>query len=210
MQDTRIKICGITTPVDARVCRSFGADYLGLIFAPSERRVTADVARQIRQAVPDAMLVGVFMDAPLDDVADLCKDCRLNIVQLHGSETPEYTEALHRRVSLPVIKTVSFSQIGMLARIGEYRSASYFLFDLDKRRNGHALDELQDQLWRAAADVRRQGYRLFLGGGLTERTVRDAIRRVSPHAVDIARGVERKPGVKDRKAVETFIRRVRS
>ena len=78
---TRIKVCGITTPQDARSCHRLGADYLGVIFAPSPRQVSRETASAIRHDVPDACLVGVFVDADVDLVACTAAACDLDMIQ---------------------------------------------------------------------------------------------------------------------------------
>lgn len=209
MLETRIKICGITSPTDAGFCLSAGADYLGLIFAPSSRQVSPDIAKAIRAEVPQAMLVGVFADAPLEEVIDAGRSCRLNMIQLHGSESPAYCDQLLRSLSLPIIKTISVRNLADLDRMREYTRTSYFLFDLDKDRDPAALNGAREHLWSEAARVRRIGYRIFLAGALDVGNVRDAVRTVRPYGIDVATGVERGPGVKDSMRVVRLIQEVR-
>jgi phosphoribosylanthranilate isomerase len=213
MLDTRIKICGITSPDDARLCASAGADYLGVIFAPGERSVSIETARAIRAAVPATMLVGVFENAPLDDVGAAARACGLNMIQLHGQESPEYCSALLARVSLPIIKALGAQQLSDPSRLLAYTRTSYFMLDLDKNhnpgrrmRNGNGTRE---RLWSAATALRAKGYRIFLAGGLSPASVRDAVRRVAPYGVDVAAGVESSPGVKDPGALRRFISEVK-
>ncbi len=212
MLDTRIKVCGITSPADAKLASSHGVDYLGLIFARSPRRVTVEAARNIRKAVPNAMLVGVFVDAPVDEVADTARTCRLDLVQLHGKESPDYCDALHAKMSLPIIKVFSASQLAGADRLKQYKRTSYFLFDLDKEDRAREQDKRQgahDDLWQRAATLRRLGYRIFLAGGLDESNVSQAVRHVEPYAIDVVRGVEESPGIKDPAALSRFIKAVR-
>lgn len=209
---TRVKICGIASPEDARLTVSLGADYLGLIFTESPRRVTVDTAREIRKAVPSALLVGVFKDDPLDDVAKICNSGVISIVQLHGTETPEYCGELMSRSHLPIIKTVSESQLDDADRMRDYRTTSFFLFDLDKpsgNGTGPRTNGNRERLWSEAAKVRRKGYRIFLAGALDASNVHDAVHQVKPYCVDVASGVEKSPGVKDRAALERFMAQVK-
>ena len=81
MLETQVKICGITSSKDAKLSQSLGADYIGLIFADSSRRVTPDVASDIRRSVPDALLVGVFRDESIEIVIDIAKRCGLNMIR---------------------------------------------------------------------------------------------------------------------------------
>lgn len=212
MLGTRIKVCGITSPADAKLCMTHGADYLGLIFAESPRRVTVEAARPIRDAVLNAILVGVFADMPVDEVARIARACGLDMIQLHGNESPLYCNALHGQLSLPVIKAVSASQIGSGNDLKQYKRTSYFLFDLDKgaaaqRHNGPR--DVREDLWRRAAAMRRRGYRIFLAGGLDVTNVREAVANVEPYGIDVARGVEKSPGVKDPQTLRRFIKAVK-
>ncbi len=206
MIETRIKICGITTVEDAKLSHAEGADYIGLIFADGIRRVTEAQARQIRQALPSAMLIGVFQDAPLNEVVSIGRSCGLNMIQLHGCETPEYCDALLSGLSLPVIKAFTMSQLPSADVLRRYTRTSYFMLDLDKnynivsRLNGH-----RDRLWSTAAALRNKGYRIFLAGGLNPENVREAVKRVAPFGIDVASGIEKSPGVKDAQALSRFI-----
>lgn len=211
MLDTRIKICGITSPEDARAADALAVDYLGLIFVESARRVSFEQAAKIRDAVPHMMLVGVFMDTPLDKVVATARDARVNMVQLHGSESPAYCEALLTRLGLPVIK--SFTRARLAANsLHDYRRTSYFHVDLDKdaAANGNGVvTEHQLALWTDASTLRGRGYRIFLSGGLNPDNVREAVQHVQPYCIDVARGVESAPGVKDYERMRRFVMEVR-
>jgi phosphoribosylanthranilate isomerase len=200
MSETRVKICGITRPDDAARCLEEGADYLGVIFARSPRMVSPRRAGQIRSAVPGADLVGVFLDADPDTIADYAARAGLDLIQLHGGETPDFCRALRERTGLPIIKT--------LHRGEPNGAADFTLFDLEKgsrNRNGAV-----ERLWADADRANRAGHRVFLAGRLNPLNVRAALDSVSPFAVDVCRGVERVPGVKDMNAVGRFIAEVRS
>ena len=210
MLETRIKICGITSVDDARMIARAGADYLGLIFADSARRVDIETARAIRAALPSAMLIGVFQDAPLDDVVTTGRECGLNLVQLHGSEPPEYCDALLGQLSRPVIKAFSVDKLFDPRALQSYTRTSYFLIDLSKNYvAAHGLNGHRDTLWSTAAQLRSRGYRIFLAGGLNPGNVREAIRRVDPFGIDVASGVEKSPGRKDLDAVARFVEEAR-
>ena len=209
MIDTRVKICGITSAKDAQLSLSMGADYLGLVFADSRRRITPDVARSIRDAVPDAMLVGVFRNHSLEEVVAISRSCRLNMIQLHGDEPPNYCDALIDRLGLPTIKAFSSSQLDDIGKLNNYKRATYFLFDLDKGVNPATANGTRDRLWREAAAVRGKGYRIFLAGGLTPSNVVEAVSRVTPYCIDVASGVEKTPGVKDSAALRAFVKEVK-
>ena len=118
MAEVQVKVCGITTCDDAAVCHALGADYLGVIFAQSPRQVSADAAGLIRTAVPAAKLVGVFVDEELATLAETARAVGLDLIQLHGQESPDYCRQLTEATGLPLIKACSgagMSIVGNLA-----------------------------------------------------------------------------------------------
>src|SRR5688500_14002164 len=196
---TKIRLCGITNPEDARICAS--ADYLGLIFVPeSPRHVTIERAREIVGALGSARrkVVGVFRDQPLELVQRAIGDAGLDLVQLHGSEPDEYVAQLR----VPVIKTV---------RVGEQRpdvrtKAAYLLFDtLDDRLAGGTGRRFD---WGLLSDLREKPF--FLAGGITAENVAVAISVARPYAVAVATGVGAAPGTKDPEKVRALIEGVRA
>lgn len=199
MKNTRVKICGTTTSDDAKLALSLGADFLGVIFAESPRRIDVVRAAEIRAAVPGARLVGVFRDAALNDITIAAHDAGLDLIQLHGRESPAFCDDVLARTGKPIIKVFNSNRVPGLEDLAAYTRTSYFLFDTDK--NG---DSTAGRLERIAA-VRRLGFRLFLAGGLTPGNVREAVLASKPFAVDVCRGVERAPGVKDAVALARFI-----
>jgi phosphoribosylanthranilate isomerase len=205
MPETLVKTCGITMPDDAVACVELGVDFLGLIFAFSPRHVTIEQAQSIRAAVPEARLVGVCVDEPLEALIALAGECRLNMVQLHGHESPEYCAQVARRAKLPVVKAVRGPAI-CGQDLEAYRPLHGVLFDLEKgvAPSAPALAEL----WSRAAEARQAGHRVFLGGGLDPDNVAAAVRLVRPYCVDVARGVECAPGVKDHDLVHRFLEEV--
>ena len=209
MTDTKIKICGITNVEDAHLVLSLGVDYLGLIFADSPRRVDVPRAKEIREAVPDAMIIGVFIDAPLDAVVQTASECGLNLIQLHGQESPEYCDELRTATGLPIIKAFKVSDMPDTQALGRYETTSYFLFDLDKKAiESDELPEMTTKLWKHTSKRRREGFRIFIAGALDASTVREAVRKTRAYGVDVCRGVERSPGLKDHEALKEFIAEV--
>lgn len=203
-----VKVCGVANCDDAVACSNRGADFLGLIFADSPRRVTVTQAQEIRAAVPQAKLVGVFADMAIERVADIVQTCRLDMVQLHGSEDGRYRTELGRLCPRPVIKVLRLRDLALGGETGMPPGLDTLLLDLDKNGNADAETE-RSALWAAAAEQRRAGRRVFLAGGLTPRNVADAVRRTRPAGVDVSSGVERSPGNKDPEAVTRFIEEVR-
>ncbi len=208
MSAARIKICGLTTPDDARLAAGLGADYLGVIFAESARRVDVARAAEIRAAAPSVPLVGVFRDPALDDVVDAVCRAGLDLVQLHGRESPAACADVLHRTGKPVIKTFNSNRVPDADELATFTTTSYFLFDADKSRPLDAT--AATDRWERVARVRGLGFRVFLAGALDAGNVGDAVRIAGPFAVDVCRGVEREPGVKDPEALRRFIAAVRS
>ncbi len=208
MNAVKIKICGITSPEDALLCHGMGADFLGVIFADSPRRITSEEAAAIRRAVPDARLVGVFMDADLDEIVRTAQVAGLDMIQLHGSESASYCTELHARTGLPLVKALAQGRLLDRKDPAAQIAPAHFLLDLDKTEPVRM--KAIDALWSEAAEASRRGYELFLAGGLDPTNVREAVRKVRPFGVDVCRGVEKEPGVKDTAAVKRFIAEVKN
>lgn len=211
MSGTKVKICGITTVADARLAHAAGADYLGLIFAESPRSIALDVAQEVRAAVPRAMLVGVFRNQTIEYVSATVTASDVDLLQLHGDESPEYCQSLIAATGKPIIKTFRAGHIPDVASLGAYHNTSFFLFDLEKNgKHGDAVVATMENMWNDACRTRRQGFRVFLAGALTPDNVREAIRRTDVYCVDVCRGVESAPGHKDEASLRRFIKEART
>lgn len=198
----RVKICGITRPEDAAAAERAGADAIGVIFAErSRRRVSLAQAAAVVEAVgPFTTRVGVFVDAPLDEVRQVASRLKLGVVQLHGDEPPAYAAALRGEVA--VMRAVAFRPGLTPESLADY-PADAFLLDAPTPGSGLPFS------WSAAAAWRGHP-RVVLAGGLTPDTVAAGVRALVPYAVDVASGVESEPGRKDPALVQAFVRAVRS
>ncbi len=191
---TRVKICGITTWDDARLSVDLGASALGFNFYPySPRAVSpADAWDIIRRLPPFVEAVGVFVNWPPVVVDALARALRLGSVQLHGGESPQEVAELGKRHR--VIKAIQVKRGFRVASLARYRAADGLLLDGFARGlhggTGRTLD------WKLARAARGYG-RIILAGGLTPENIAEAIRVAEPYAVDIASGVEARPGRKD-------------
>jgi phosphoribosylanthranilate isomerase len=210
MNHTRIKICGITTAEDAKLAVSLGADYIGVIFAESPRRVDLARAREIRAAAPGTRIVGVFRDQAIDEVVHLAREAGVDLVQLHGEEPPEYCDEVLARGGKPVIKAFRADRIPGVDVLARYTTTSYFLFDLGKSSPDENGPDTTEHVWKEVSRTRRKGFRVFLAGALDPSNVREAIRRTHAFAVDVCRGVERAPGVKDPDVLQRFFSEART
>jgi phosphoribosylanthranilate isomerase len=216
MADARIKVCGITTIDDAKACQELGADLLGLIFAKSPRRITPERAAEIRAAVPDARLVGVFMDEEIETVVRIASEAGLNLIQLHGHEPPIYCEELMEITGLPVIRALRYEDASNPQFLDAFASVPLFLFDLDKYgSNGDGTangtnERALERLWDLSAEASAQGIDFLLAGGLDADNVKAALKSTRPFGVDVCRGVESEPGLKDIEKVKRFIAEVKN
>ncbi|NLY00148.1 MAG: phosphoribosylanthranilate isomerase [Rhodopirellula sp.] len=211
----RVKICGITTVEGALSVARADADAIGLnFFAKSPRYVSEDRARAIAEAIPAGVIkVGLFVNAPATDVCRTFDRLRLDLVQLHGDEPPEYLLDLGPH---PVIRAFRLAGDGLgpvLEYLDECRrlgaSPRYVLIDSFRKGQYGGTGEKAD--WTTAARYcEASGFPpLVLAGGLTSKNVAEAIRAVCPMAVDTASGVESSPGRKDTHLVAQFVQAAR-
>ena len=199
---TRIKICGITRLEDALACVEAGVDAVGFNFWPgSKRHVAVAEAVEIAAAVPPGILrVGVFVRARPADVRATVAAVGLGAVQLHGDEDPaEYLEA-----GVPLWQVLRIE-----SALPETVSARAAEVLLDARAEGFGGSGRSFD-WSLARGARRYGLPFWLAGGLTPANVGEAVRRAEPLGVDVASGVESRPGMKDPALVRAFVAAVRA
>jgi phosphoribosylanthranilate isomerase len=199
----RVKICGITRSEDAELAVSLGAWALGFILWPESKRacdpaVAAGIARAVRR---QAKLVGVFVNARLDEIERAADTIGFTHVQLHGDEGPAFCAAVAQRTGCRVIKAVRIES-GADIRAAERYHTDFHLLDSSVRGLRGGSGRTWD--WRLAAQ-RRSPLPAILSGGLTPDNVADGIAAVRPWAVDVASGVESAPGIKDPALVDAFI-----
>ena len=202
-----VKVCGITSPVDAALAVDAGADAIGLVFwSRSPRAVSSERAVTIARVLPEAVLrVGVFVDASADEMRRVAESVGLDLLQLHGEEPPEALARLPR----PVLKAVrvgpGFSRDEALRYLA---TAAGILLDtrLPGQRGGTGVPFD----WSLVKGLAERVPFLVLAGGLDPSNVAEAIRAVRPHAVDVSSGVEASPGRKDPEKVRAFVVAARS
>lgn len=190
----RVKICGVTTPADARLCAQLGAQAIGLNFYPKSPRAISpfDAEKIVRDLPPFVSTVGVFVDWEAGPVVALCQALRLSFAQLHGKESPQVAREVARKI--PVIKAFRLAQGGILPDFAKFKSASAFLLDASSAGEYGGTGQTTDWLLAGKAAVL---HRIVLAGGLTPGNVAEAITAVRPYAIDVASGVETRPGRKD-------------
>lgn len=199
---TKIKICGITSVELAQAAAHSGADLIGMVFAASRRRIDRAAAKQIGAEARSVQKVGVFVNAPLNEVRELVRDCRLDLVQLHGDEPPEYCA----QVGAPVIKAIR-ADISLTAEVFKGHPAEWLLLDSAAagQFGGTGVPFDWDGLVRLRAELEKP---LFVAGGLNRGNVLRAMRLLKPDGVDVSGGVET-DGIKDKIKIAEFIRTVR-
>jgi phosphoribosylanthranilate isomerase len=203
---TAVKICGIRTPEHARAAVHAGAAMIGLVFAPSRRRVTPEDAAEAVAAARDAghiRTVGVFVNEDTDRINDLVRLCDLDLVQLAGDEPDAVMDA----IAVPVIRVIHVGPNTDRQSLGERidaSPASRVLLDTARRGSYGGTGETFD--WSLIPPTRKG---ILLAGGLTAGNVGDAIRAARPWGVDVSGGVET-DGVKDSAKITAFVTAARS
>jgi phosphoribosylanthranilate isomerase len=201
---TAVKICGITRVEDALVAARCGAHAIGLVFyRPSPRYVTPDNAAEIVRALPPFVTaVGLFVDAPVEEVRGVVARTRIQMIQFHGAETPRFCAAFE----LPYLKAVRVRpEVDLLQYARDFRGAKALLLDAYQEGLHGGTGAVFD--WDLIPPA--LPLPVVLSGGLQPENVAEAIRRVRPCAVDVSSGVEASKGIKDAAKVAAFVNGVR-
>jgi phosphoribosylanthranilate isomerase len=203
---TQVKSCGTTNLDDARLAAELGAWALGMIFWDgSVRRCDPEVGEEIGAELRRKLeIVGVFVNATLDEVAELADRCSLGILQLHGDEGPAFCREAGRRTGCKVMKAVQVKDAGSIRALHSYE-VDYNL--LDTYVPGHRGGTGETFQWELV-EAHDRHVPIVLSGGLTAENVGQGIAAVHPFAVDTASGTEAEPGRKDPAKLEAFFRAV--
>jgi phosphoribosylanthranilate isomerase len=213
---TWVKICGMTNLEDALTAVEAGADAVGFVFyEKSPRNVSVDAARVIGEKLPAGVdKVGVFVNESEDSICAVADGAGLTAIQMHGdNEDPHVADiVVGRRPWLKVLAAVSMHHASAVGWASTWDPDVVYAFLIDSGTSsrpggtGEAFD------WRASvptlSEIKRFG-QLVLAGGLTSGNVAEAIRILKPWGVDVASGVEAKPGKKDSEKVHAFVKAVR-
>lgn len=201
---TRVKICGLTSPEEARQAALLGADAIGLVFYPrSPRAVTPEQALEIVAALPPFVTtVALFVDEEPERIEAVLRTVPVDLLQFHGSEPPHFCEQFGR----PYLKAIRVREgVDLLAEARRYASAKGLLLDAYHPDlpggSGRRFD------WQLIPEGLEKP--VVLAGGLTPENVAEAIQKVRPYGVDVSSGVEREKGRKDYRKMEIFIAEVR-
>lgn len=209
----RVKICGLSTQASIEAAVDAGAAYVGFVFfEKSPRNVSIEQARALALGVADGVCkVALTVNATDAELDAILADVPLDMLQLHGSETPDRVAEVKARYGLPVMKAVGVADEGDLPKLNEYaRVADQILVDAKPPKgadlpggNGLAFD------WRLIAG-RRWAVPWMLAGGLTPENAAEAIAKTGAQQLDLSSGVESAPGVKDAGKIAAFFETVRA
>ena len=206
---TDVKICGLSTPETLTTAIEGGAKFIGLVFHPdSPRHVDIEVARYLAKSVPDSVEVaGLFVNPNDPTLMEVLTEVPLSMIQLHGGEAPTRVREVKELTGLPVIKAIPIEDRGDIMRAELYEGiADWILFDAKGEElpggNGRPFD------WTILEGY-SGGTPWMLAGGLTPENVGDALKILSPSAVDVSSGVESSKGMKDSGKIRAFIEAVK-
>ena len=211
---TRVKICGISQQAHALAVIEAGADFIGLVFAPSQRQVNLpqaqDIVGEVKKHSEAIEAVGVFVNMPADEVNQIASSCNLDWVQLSGDEPWEYCH----QITMPVIKAVRIKEgqqaeeiCADLASGARVLASKRHIYLLDSQVKGKYGGTGMTFDWSLARQAAEQ-FPVIIAGGLTPENVAQAIEMSAPWGVDVSSGVE-VDGVKDITKIRTFMEAVR-
>ncbi|MGA2801723.1 MAG: phosphoribosylanthranilate isomerase [Verrucomicrobiota bacterium] len=197
---TRVKICGITNLTDAQVAVEAGADALGFVFyEKSPRFISIETAAEISKQLPPFILrIGVFVNAPKEEIVRAIGECGLSLLQFHGDEPPEFCT----QFDLMSMKAFRIRDTGSLKELPKYKTDAWLLDAYSSDTLGGTGGVFN---WDLAVEAQKTGRPIFLAGGLTPENVAEAIQKVRPFGVDVSSGVESSPGKKDHAKMRAFI-----
>lgn len=192
-----VKICGIQTIESAQVAVESGADLIGFVFAPSKRQITPEKAAQIAAILPTSIKkVGVFVNDTQANIKTIAEHVGLDLIQLHGDETPEFAE------QLPYETIKAFSIDNVHADTLKQYNCQYYIIDSPPTTYRGGSGETFD--WQLTAGLNINPNTFILAGGLSADNIQQAIQAVRPAGVDVSSGVET-AGQKDHDKIKQFI-----
>lgn len=197
----KVKICGLRRPEDIEAANAAKPDYVGFIFVPETKRyVKPDLAASFRRDLAaDIQTVGVFVNAPIEEIVAICQAGTIDVIQLHGEEDATYIDQLKGQVDQEIIKSVAVGDDLVVAP----NQADYLLFDsLSPSRGGSG--KVFD--WQMVSAYQEKPF--FLAGGLGVENIEEALKVVRPYAVDASSSLET-DGVKDPVKMQEFVAKIR-
>ena len=200
----KVKICGMTQLKDALFAVEQGVDAVGFIFyKKSPRAVTMKTVREIITKLPPLVdTVGVFVNESAERLNKIADYCGLDLVQLHGEESPAFCRKIRRRV----IKAFRVKDLQSIKQLEKFPVSGFLLDTFSDDLHGGTGKTFD---WNLALPAKKMGP-VILAGGLTPRNILQAVRQVRPYGVDVCSGVEKSPGIKDLEKVRAFLKNIRS
>ncbi|HSP87546.1 MAG TPA: phosphoribosylanthranilate isomerase [Ignavibacteriaceae bacterium] len=199
----RVKICGITNIKDALLAESLGANAIGFIFhKKSKRYVLPEIATEIIKTLsPFTIKVGVFVNEEPEAINKISSQIKLNVIQLHGDETPDIIE----KIDLPVIKSFRINGVFDFTLLTKYKNVS-FLFDSYSKEEYGGTGKIFN--WDLIPTELNGNF--ILAGGITIDNIIEVFSKVKPKAIDVSSSLEKSPGKKDHLKVNEFFKRFNS
>ena len=203
-KQVKVKVCGMTSLKDALVAVEVGADAVGFIFyKKSPRSVTMKTVREIVLELPPFVdTVGVFVDETAEQINKIADYCNLDIIQLHGDESPTFCKKIRRKV----IKAFRIKDMQSVKKISNFQVSGFLLDTFSEKLHG-GTGKVFD--WNLALPAKKFGP-VIMAGGLTPNNVQQAVRQIRPYGVDVCSGVESEPGIKDHKKIKAFLKNVKA
>ena len=203
-KQVKVKVCGMTNLEDALVAAEAGADAVGFIFyKKSSRSVTMKTVKEIILKLPPFIgTVGVFVNETAEKINKTADYCNLDMVQLHGEESPAFCKKIRRRV----IKAFRVKDMQSLKKLSDFQVSGFLLDTFSEEQHG-GTGKVFD--WNLAHHPKKYGS-VIMAGGLTANNVGQAIRQVRPYGVDVCSGVESQPGIKDHKKLRAFLKNAKA
>jgi phosphoribosylanthranilate isomerase len=204
MTKIAVKICGITNLEDAVLAVRLGADALGFIFAKSPRQIPPERARAIIEKIPPFVkTIGVFVNERQAAIEEIKRFCRLDLVQLHGDEPPDFCRAF-----MPGTIKAFRVNAGLISQSIQAYQGKLRALLLDAYVDGVAGGTGKTFDWKLALEVKKLGIPIILSGGLGPSNIDNAIRIVKPYAVDVNSGVEERPGKKNHVLMKELMEKI--
>ncbi|MCB9983742.1 MAG: phosphoribosylanthranilate isomerase [Rhodospirillales bacterium] len=209
---TNVKICGIKTQKSLEAAVQAGARYVGFVFyPPSPRNIAPYSAKELSLTLPTGVkAVGLFVDPTDEELEHILGIVPLDMLQLHGSESPKRVQQIKDKFAMPVMKAIKIHEAGDFESVKDYEPVVDWLL-FDSRPENAALPGGTGQRfdWSLLED-RTFAKPWMLSGGLTPENVAEALSQLSPTAVDVSSGVESAPGIKDPDKIKAFIDAVKN
>lgn len=204
---TKVKICGITNLEDALLSAKFGADALGFNFYKKSPRYISpeDALEIIEQLPPEILKVGVFVNESLENIAKIAEIAKLDSLQLHGEETPEFAKELKLKTNLEIMKAFRVSPEFKPEDVLQYETDAILLDAYNPKEHGGTGETFD---WEIAGKVQEIFPKMYLAGGLSQDNIANAILQIKPFAVDACSCLESEKGKKDKPALVNFLNNI--